>query len=79
MLAQGGVYYVVGYGGRVDIPGLQIIFNEIEVVGNLVGNYIELSELMALTAAGRVKLHAQEYPLDQINDAIDAFMAGQIQ
>ena len=79
MLAQGGVYYVVGYGGRVDIPALQIIFNEIEVVGNLVGNYIELTELMALTAAGRVKLHSKEYGLEQINDAIDDFMAGQIQ
>jgi len=78
MLAQGGVYYVVGYGGRVDIPALQIIFNEIEVVGNLVGNYIELAELMALTAAGRVTLHAKPYGLEQINEAIDDFMAGEI-
>ena len=75
MLVQGGVYYVVGYGGQVEIPTLQIIFSEIEVVGNLVGSYIELVELMELAARGRVKLTGREYPLDDINQAIDDLTA----
>ena len=79
MLKQGGVYYVVGYGGQVEIPTLQIIFTEIEVVGSLVGNYIELVELMELAARGRVKLTGREYPLDDINQAIDDLMAVEIQ
>ena len=79
MLKQGGVYYVVGYGGQVEIPTLQIIFTEIEVVGSLVGSYIELVELMELAARGRVKLTGREYPLDDINQAIDDLMAVSIQ
>jgi NAD+-dependent secondary alcohol dehydrogenase Adh1 len=78
VLAQGGSYYVVGYGGRVDIPAIDIIFSEINVVGNLVGNYIELTELMALAAEGKVTLRTKVYGLGQINDAIDDFVAGQI-
>ncbi|HEV2770059.1 MAG TPA: NAD(P)-dependent alcohol dehydrogenase [Solirubrobacteraceae bacterium] len=78
MLAQGGGYYVVGYGGRVDIPAIEVIFSEIEVIGNLVGNYVELVELMELAAQGKVKLRAKRYGLDQINDAIDDFVGGRI-
>ncbi|MBD0282247.1 MAG: NAD(P)-dependent alcohol dehydrogenase [Thermoleophilaceae bacterium] len=78
MLVQGGRYYVVGYGGRVDLAAIDVIFNEIEVIGSLVGNYVELLELMELAAQGKVELRAQTYGLDQINEAIDDFMAGQI-
>jgi NAD+-dependent secondary alcohol dehydrogenase Adh1 len=78
MLVQGGRYYVVGYGGRVNIPAIDIIFTEIEVIGSLVGNYVELLELMELAAQGKVELRAKTYGLDQINEAIDDFMGGQI-
>jgi NAD+-dependent secondary alcohol dehydrogenase Adh1 len=78
MLAQGGRYYVVGYGGRVDLAAIDVIFNEIEVIGSLVGNYVELLELMDLAAQGKVELRAKRYGLDQINEAIDDFMGGQI-
>ncbi len=78
MLAQGGTYYVVGYGGRVDLAALQVIFSEINVVGNLVGNYTELAELMALAAAGKVHLHTQTYSLDQANEALDDLAAGRV-
>lgn len=79
MLAQGGSYYVVGYGGRVNLPAIEIIFNEVNVIGNLVGNYTELSELMTLAAQGRVELTTRVYELEAINEAIDDFVAGRIQ
>ncbi|HWF73915.1 MAG TPA: NAD(P)-dependent alcohol dehydrogenase [Solirubrobacteraceae bacterium] len=79
MLAQGGTYFVVGYGGRVNIPAIDLIFNEINVVGNLVGSYTELAELMSLAAAGKVELTTRAYPLERINEAIDDFQAGNIQ
>jgi NAD+-dependent secondary alcohol dehydrogenase Adh1 len=79
MLAQGGTYYVVGYGGRVDLAAIDIIFSEISVVGNLVGNYTELSELMKLAAQGKVELTTRVYELDNINNAIDDLNAGRIQ
>ncbi|MCW3003093.1 MAG: putative alcohol dehydrogenase [Conexibacter sp.] len=79
MLAQGGTYYVVGYGGRIDLAAIDVIFSEVSVVGNLVGNYTELSELMKLAAQGRVELTTRAYELDRINDAIDDLEAGRIQ
>jgi NAD+-dependent secondary alcohol dehydrogenase Adh1 len=79
MLAQGGTYYVVGYGGRVDLAAIDVIFSEVSVVGNLVGNYTELSELMKLAAQGQVELTTKAYELDRINDAIDDLNAGRIQ
>jgi NAD+-dependent secondary alcohol dehydrogenase Adh1 len=78
MLSQGGTYFVVGYGEKVDIPNWDFVIREINVVGNLVGNYTELAELMALAARGRVKLHTQTYRLDDINQAIDDLNGGRL-
>ena len=78
MLAQGGAYYVVGYGEEVSVPAIDMIFSEIELVGSLVGNYTELTELMALAARDKVRLRTTPYELDRINEAIDDFHAGQI-
>ena len=73
MLRAGGTHFIVGYGGTIEVPTLHMIRNEITIAGSLVGNYTELVELMELNAQGRVKLHAQEYSLDNINAAIDDF------
>jgi NAD+-dependent secondary alcohol dehydrogenase Adh1 len=78
MLRQGGTYYVVGYGERVEIPNWDFVIREINVVGNLVGNYMDLVELMALAARGKVSLHTQEYTLKDINQAIDDLYAGRL-
>lgn len=42
------------------------------------GRYVELLELMELAAQGKVELRAKTYGLDQINEAIDDFIGGQI-
>ncbi len=53
MLRRAGSYYVIGYGGNLDIPTIDVISTEINFVGNLVGTYNDLVELMALAAEGR--------------------------
>jgi NAD+-dependent secondary alcohol dehydrogenase Adh1 len=73
MLRQGGTHYVIGYGGVVQVPTVHMVISEIVVEGSLVGNYLELVELMELNAEGRVKLHGQKYRLDEINKALDDF------
>jgi len=78
MLRQGGTHIVVGYGGRVDVPTIDVIFSEIAVVGSLVGNYTELSELMTLQAQGKVRLHTRRYALDDVRQAIDDLDHGRI-
>ena len=65
MLRQAGDYYVVGYGEKVDVPTIDIISAEINFVGNLVGSYTDLRELMVLAAQGKVTLHTTKYPLDE--------------
>lgn len=78
MLRKGGTYWVVGYGGQIEVPAIDMIFSEIAVVGSLVGNYNELAELMDLAGQGRVTLHAAEYSLDDINGAIHDLEAGNV-
>ena len=78
MLRQGGTHIVVGYGGTIEVPAIDVIFSEISVVGSLVGNYTELCELMTLNAQGKVKLHTQRYRLDDVNQAIDDLDHGRI-
>ncbi len=73
LLRPGGELIVVGYGGTIIIPTLELVINEIKIGGSLVGDYIELVELMELNADGLVKMHYTEYSLDNINVAIDDF------
>jgi NAD+-dependent secondary alcohol dehydrogenase Adh1 len=70
MVRDGGFYYVIGYGENIDIPTIDVISREISFIGNLVGTYADLQELMILTAEGKVTLHTTTYPLDAINDAM---------
>ena len=73
MLRQGGTHFIVGYGGKIEVPTVHMIINEIAIVGSLVGNYTELVELMELNAEGRVNMRAQQYSLNDINTAITDF------
>ena len=70
MVKAAGTYYVIGYGGALDVPTMNMVLTEISIVGNLVGTYNELAELMTLAAQGKVTLHTATYPLDAINDAM---------
>ncbi|HEX2073356.1 MAG TPA: NAD(P)-dependent alcohol dehydrogenase [Geodermatophilus sp.] len=78
MTAPDGSYYVIGYGGELRIPTLDIIATERNVVGNIVGTYNDLAELMVLAQAGKVTLHTQKYPLDAAVDALHDLDAGRV-
>jgi len=78
MTGEAGSYFVIGYGGTVHIPTLDIISTERNVVGNIVGTYTELDELMALAQGGRVTLHTRTYPLDAAVEAIADLDAGRV-
>jgi NAD+-dependent secondary alcohol dehydrogenase Adh1 len=78
MTGRAGSYFVIGYGGQVQIPTLDIISTERNIVGNIVGTYNELAELMALAQAGKVTLHTRTYPLDAAADAVADLDAGRV-
>jgi NAD+-dependent secondary alcohol dehydrogenase Adh1 len=79
MVRDGGFYYVIGYGENINIPTIDVISREISFIGNLVGTYNDLVELMTLTAQGKVSLHTSTYPLDAINDAMADLDGGRLQ
>jgi NAD+-dependent secondary alcohol dehydrogenase Adh1 len=76
MTGGGGSYFVIGYGGTVQVPTLDIISTERNIIGNIVGTYNDLAELMALAEGGRVTLHTRTYPLDAAAEAFADLDAG---
>jgi len=78
MTGGGGSYFVIGYGGTVQVPTLDIISTERNIIGNIVGTYNDLAELMALAEGGRVTLHTRTYPLDAAADAVADLDAGRV-
>ncbi len=74
----GGSDFVIGYGGTLTIPTLDIISTERNIIGNIVGTYNELAELMALAQAGQVTLHTRAYPLTAAPDALADLDAGRV-
>jgi NAD+-dependent secondary alcohol dehydrogenase Adh1 len=78
MTAPDGYQYVIGYGGEVKIPTLDFVGGEKNIIGNIVGTYTDLSELMVLAQAGKVTLHTKQYPLDAALDALHDLDAGRV-
>ncbi|HET7247241.1 MAG TPA: NAD(P)-dependent alcohol dehydrogenase [Streptosporangiaceae bacterium] len=78
MTGGGGSYFVIGYGGTVQVPTLDIISTERNIIGNIVGTYNDLAELMALAEGGRVTLHTRTYPMDAAAEAFADLDAGRV-
>jgi NAD+-dependent secondary alcohol dehydrogenase Adh1 len=78
MTREAGSYFVIGYGGTVHIPTLDIISTERNIIGNIVGTYNDLAELMDLAQAGKVTLHTRAYPLDAAQEALADLDAGRV-
>ena len=70
---------VIGYGEDLNLLTIDIISREISFIGNLVGTYVDLQDLMTLTAQGRVTCTTSTYPLDAINDAMADLDGGRLQ
>lgn len=78
LVKQGGTYLIVGYGGQLNVPTIMLVLKEVTVTGNLVGNYADLSDLMALEAAGKVELKTVPYSLEDAPKALDDLDNGRV-
>ncbi|MEK8070056.1 NAD(P)-dependent alcohol dehydrogenase [Rhodococcoides navarretei] len=78
MTRRAGDYHVIGYGENVDVPTIDLVSAEKNIVGNLVGSYNDLCDLMSLAARGAVNLHTQSYALDDFQSAIDDLDNGRV-
>ena len=76
MTRRAGSCFLIGYGGTLNIPTLDVISTERNIIGNIVGTYNDLAELMVLAQAGKVTLHTKTYPLDAARDALRDLDAG---
>jgi len=70
MTRNNGAYYIVGYGGEIRISAIDMITTERRIIGNLVGSYAELVELMELANRGKVNLATRQYRLNEANQAL---------
>ena len=78
MTRNAGYYYIVGYGGKIVVPTIDMIVSEKTIVGNLVGTYPELVELMSLADRGLVNLETREYQLSDANMALGDLNSGKV-
>ncbi|MHA3701837.1 NAD(P)-dependent alcohol dehydrogenase [Jatrophihabitans sp. YIM 134969] len=78
MTRRAGDYMIIGYGENIDVPTIDLVSTEINIVGNLVGSYNDLVELMALAAQQKVQLHTATYALDDYATAIGDLQAGRV-
>jgi NAD+-dependent secondary alcohol dehydrogenase Adh1 len=78
MTGPAGYQFVLGYGGEFRAPTLDFVAGEKNVIGNIVGTYNDLAELMVLAQAGKVTLHTQQYALDSALDALHDLDANKV-
>jgi propanol-preferring alcohol dehydrogenase len=79
LLAISGHYVDVGLlGDRIDIPLFPRINREQSFYGSNWGNFTDLSEVMALAAAGKIKHNIHQIRFDQLNETIDGLRSGKV-
>ena len=79
MLHRGGTYSQIGYGGSLSIKTVDLLLGEYSIVGNIVGTYNDLAELMELNHQGKVQITAQQFALEDAADVLHELDAGRVE
>ncbi|RZI96260.1 MAG: zinc-dependent alcohol dehydrogenase [Microbacterium sp.] len=64
--------------GVLEIPIFDTVLKGISVIGSIVGTRQDLVEVFHLHAAGRTRVIAQPRALEQVNESVDAVLAGDV-
>ena len=78
MLKKGGTYCIIGEGGTVSDPTIDMIVRELNIIGSLVGTYNELSELMELNRMGKIKITSKVYPMSDVVQVMKDLKEGKV-
>ncbi|MDA4109909.1 NAD(P)-dependent alcohol dehydrogenase [Mycolicibacterium holsaticum] len=77
LLATEGAVATVGLvGNRVDMPLFPLVSREYTLFGSFWGNYNDLTEVIALAEAGKIKDSVTEVRFEDVNDHIEALGRG---
>jgi D-arabinose 1-dehydrogenase-like Zn-dependent alcohol dehydrogenase len=79
MLRRGGVYSQIGYGGTLTMRTVDLLLGEFTILGNIVGTYTDLAELMELNRQGKVAISARQFPLDDAAEVLHELDQGRIE
>ncbi len=63
---------------RLELPVFETVLKGISVIGSLVGTRNDLRDCFALHAAGRTQVIAQSRRLEDVNDAFEEVLSGQV-
>jgi len=77
--AAGGDHHIIGYGGHIHEPAQALVDGEFSYVGNIVGRFAELQELVALVEQGEVELRTSRYDLGDVNTVAEKLEHGEIE
>lgn len=79
LLATSGAYVSVGLmGTKIEIPLFPFVGREFSYHGSFWGNYADLSEVMALAQAGKIKHSLVNVPFADINEHLAMLRDGEI-
>jgi len=78
MIKKGGTYCIIGEGGTVSDPTIDMIVRELNIIGSLVGTYNELSELMELNRMGKIKITSKVYPMSDVVQVMKDLKDGRV-
>jgi D-arabinose 1-dehydrogenase-like Zn-dependent alcohol dehydrogenase len=78
MIKKGGTYSIIGEGGTVSDTTIDMISREINIIGNLVGTYNELNELMELNRMGKIRITSQVYPMSDVVNVMNNLKEGKV-
>lgn len=77
LLATEGAVASVGLvGNRIDVPLFPLVAREYTFFGSFWGNYNDLTEVVALAEAGKIKDSVTQVRFEDVNDHIDALGRG---
>ena len=78
MLARGGTYSVIGFGGMVSVPSAVLVVGEQTVTGNLVGTWLDLWEVMQLHARRPARAQDRDASAGSVNDVLAKLREGEV-
>ena len=78
MLKKGGTYCVIGEGGTVTDPTIDLLVRELNLMGSLVGTYNELCELMELNRMEKIKITSKVYSMTEVVQVMHDLKDGKV-